>query len=543
MALEATFQPSSWGQPMGSSTSETQIQDPATGLIKRYSTSSNGQKNFMGYLDPETGKTFSSYSKKPTAQSLQNWGQTTTGGFNPGSSGGSGGSGAFSLGQAAAQSAQASPVEFFLGSAPTLKGVDLSGAIGDFRNVFNQLNSGVNPNFSVDTNQLASDAKAVAQKLNLSPGQIKQMISGINPSIGEVTAQAAAAAATLNDPEKIGKQANRMAEILNKKYIDQFDSVMPGYKQNMEKTNQITSNYLAGKIPQDVVDQIFRNSAAKGFTTGLYGGGIGRNIVARDLGLTSLQLQSAGAGLLDQTAKLAATVGRETMPVSGESFVGQLITNPATIFSTIAQYNHVDPTAIFNAVYVKPQDVYNTMASMAQQSTMARAQFEASKLISPTQVFSALTDQAQYNSQIANSNALNSWQSQALPGQFDISTGKYIGFKPGERLDTRPTPPGYEAQVGAGSASAAVAGGGAAAQLASLQKPTMSSAYNPRGNPAANARYIQQLSADMAAYNDRKASLEQQAAYEAQQSAQTAQQRTFALQNWMGSAYTPQLRG
>jgi len=344
-----------------------------------------------------------------------------------------------------------------------------------------------------------------------------------------VTSQAASAAAQLNDPTKIGQQAGKMASILNQKYIDQFDSAMPGYKQNMQKANDITSNYLAGKIPQDVVDQIFRSSAAKGFATGLYGGGIGRNIVARDLGLTSLQLQSAGAGLLDQTAKLAATVGREMMPVSGAEFASQLITNPATIFSSIAQYNHVDPTAIFNAVYVKPSDIYNNMANMAQQSTMARANFEASKLVAPSQVFSALTDQAQYNSQIANSNALNAWQSQALPGQFDITTGKYVGFKPGERLDNRPTPPGYQQQIGGGTL-----GGGAAAQLAALQRPTMSSSFNPKGNPAANARYFDQLAADTAAYNQRKADLESQIA-------QQSQQQSFAVQNWAGSAYRPQV--
>ena len=360
-------------------------------------------------------------------------------------------------GLSSAGQAQATPVEFFLGASPTMQGVDLSGVMGDFRNTFNQLNSGVNPSFFVDQNQLASDAKSIASTLNLTPTQIKNMISGINgapklTSISEITSQAASAATTLNNADKIAGQASEMANKLNQKYINQFNSAMPGYQQNMAKANKITTDYLAGKIPQDVVDQIFRSSAAKGFATGLYGGGIGRNIVARDLGLTSLQLQSAGAGLLDQTARLAATVGRETMPITGAEFASQLITNPASILSAITSTanantailnrDHVDPTAIFNAVYVKPSDVYNNMANMAQQSTMARANFEASKLISPSQVFSALTDQAQYNSQIANANALNAWQSQALPGQFDVKKGQYVSFKPGEYLATRPNLPG-----------------------------------------------------------------------------------------------------
>jgi len=404
-----------------------------------YMSSPASRKTFEQVSAPGPG---SLWANMPNSSQYKDTGGVRTPAKNVfGGGGGSAGS-RLGAGLSGASQAQATPVEFFLGAAPTMQGVDLSGVMGNFRNTFNQINSGVNPNFFVDQNQLVADAKSAAQKLNLSPAQIKSMIAGINPSISDVTNQAAAAAAQLNDPTKIGTQANKMAEILNKKYIDQFDAAMPGYKANMAKTNEITSNYLAGKIPTDVVDQIFRSSAAKGFTTGLYGGGLGRNLAARDLGLTSLQLQTAGAGLLDQTAKLAATVGREMMPVSGAEFVNQLITNPATIFSTIANYNHVDPNAIFNAVYVKSSDVYNNMANMAQQSTMARANFEASKMVPPSLVFGALTDQAQYNSQISNSNALNAWQSQALPGQFDIKKGQYVSFKPGEYSATRPNLPG-----------------------------------------------------------------------------------------------------
>jgi hypothetical protein len=63
-------------------------------------------------------------------------------------------------------------------------------------------------------------------------------------------------------------------------------------------------------------------------------------------------------------------------------------------------------------------------------------------MVPPNLVFGALIDQAQYNSQISNSNALNAWQSQALPGQFDIKKGQYVSFKPGEYSDTRPNLPG-----------------------------------------------------------------------------------------------------
>jgi hypothetical protein len=52
--------------------------------------------------------------------------------------------------------------------------------------------------------------------------------------------------------------------------------------------------------------------------------------------------------------------------------------------------------------------------------------------------------QAQYNQQIAAQNSLNAWQGQALPGQFDIQKGQYVGFQPGTYSSTRPLPPGVK---------------------------------------------------------------------------------------------------
>jgi hypothetical protein len=167
-------------------------------------------------------------------------------------------------------------------------------------------------------------------------------------------------------------------------------------------------------------------------------------MVAKDLGLTSLQLQTAGANLLQQTAQLASQVSQAIRPVTGAELASRFITDPTQLFSTMANYNRVDPTSIFNAVYVPTRQVYDQMASMAQQSTLSRANFEASKMISPSQVFDTLVTQAQYNQQIAASNAINAWQSQPLPGQFDIQRGQFVGFQPGTYSATRPMLPGTE---------------------------------------------------------------------------------------------------
>ena len=439
-----------------------------------------------------------------------------------------------------------------LPNAPKLSGVDYSGVIENFKTTFDQLNAGVNPNFEVDQSQLLADVKRMAEKLNMSPEEIKDYIAKINPSSEEIIA----------DYEKFADTAastgNKIAAALNEKYQNSFESAMPGYKANMAKANELTSTYLSGKLPQSVVDATVRGAAAKGFTTGLLGGGIGRNLVARDLGLTSLQLQSAGANLLQQTSQIANSVLQATMPVTGAQFA-----DPTAMFSASMSMKRVDPSAIFNSVYTPVSAIFGSMANMAQQSTMARASFEASKMVQPGAVLSTLTQQAlynqqiemqnqlnnwetsktmaiqnqqisernamtqwsaqrdqslynqqlaernamtqfeaattqaqynqqlaernamtqfgtattqaqynqqlaernamtqfdvdltqaQYNQQIREQNKMNAWQSQALPGQFDISKGKYVGYEPGTYSDTKPTAPGAAAAQGQGLAA------------------------------------------------------------------------------------------
>jgi hypothetical protein len=297
-----------------------------------------------------------------------------------------------------------------LPNAPTLQGVDYSSALNQFRNIFNTVNTGVNPQFGVDASKVANDAKSVAASLNLSPEQIKAMVAAVNPSTGEIVSDTEQALKTLNDPAKIAQTASAIASGLNKKYQDEFESAMPGYKANMAQANALTSSYLSGKIPQDVVDSVVRSAAAKGLATGLYGGGIGRNMVARDLGLTSLQLQTTGANLLQQTANIATAVAQATMPVTGEGIAQRLMTDPNQVFSNMASLKRVDPTSIFNAVYVPTKQVFDSMLSSAQQSTQNRAAFEASKMIAPSSVFNTLIQQAQYNQQISTQNALDQWE-------------------------------------------------------------------------------------------------------------------------------------
>lgn len=71
-------------------------------------------------------------------------------------------------------------------------------------------------------------------------------------------------------------------------------SVLPGFEGIKGKIGQNITSMVSGQLPQDVQDLIRRNSAASATYGGFGGTGMGRNLTARDLGLTSLKLTEQG---------------------------------------------------------------------------------------------------------------------------------------------------------------------------------------------------------------------------------------------------------
>lgn len=111
-----------------------------------------------------------------------------------------------------------------------------------------------------------------------------------------------------------GNQANfadiaKLAAGVNTFNQDQLnaliDRVLPGARQQIQQT---LSSQLRGEIPQDVQNAIFRSNAERTATGNAFGGGgFSRNVTARDLGLTSLDitnkaLSSAESWLAKATA-------------------------------------------------------------------------------------------------------------------------------------------------------------------------------------------------------------------------------------------------
>lgn len=75
----------------------------------------------------------------------------------------------------------------------------------------------------------------------------------------------------------------------------QLRRAIPGYDQLIQQAGQNIGSALKGELSADVQSQIQRSTAGRALQGGFGGGtGFGRALTARDLGLTSMQIQNQG---------------------------------------------------------------------------------------------------------------------------------------------------------------------------------------------------------------------------------------------------------
>jgi hypothetical protein len=83
-----------------------------------------------------------------------------------------------------------------------------------------------------------------------------------------------------------------------------LNKILPGYTDMVKEGSKSTLSLLRGEVPQDVQDQIRRNSAFQSLSSGFGGSGMSKNLTARDLGLTSLDLIGKGENSAQRWAGL-----------------------------------------------------------------------------------------------------------------------------------------------------------------------------------------------------------------------------------------------
>jgi hypothetical protein len=95
---------------------------------------------------------------------------------------------------------------------------------------------------------------------------------------------------------------------------EMLDRFVPQWRTQRDTAGAINESMMKGEIPRDVANRLQRDAAFIGLQAGGYGGGANtRSVTARDLGLTSLDLQQRGmAGAERWTTMMAGLMPEQT---------------------------------------------------------------------------------------------------------------------------------------------------------------------------------------------------------------------------------------
>jgi hypothetical protein len=224
----------------------------------------------------------------------------------------------------------------------------------------------------------------------------------------------------------------------NQAYQQAISSIDPSLMNQISSISNIASSYLAGNIPQDVQDQIQRATAQMSMAGG-YGptSGMGRNLTARDLGLTSLNLQQMGTSMAGTSMGMAQAMTPSFTPVSSLLFTpAQLLarTDQASYYNTDL-YNQRE---ILNSGIANAAAAAGSMSGAGMTSALSGLGTQFSKLFGsggalnqPTNnLFSGLTSSGTASSGATDPNSAN----------YDLNTNAgieaYLGLPAGSMSDT-----------------------------------------------------------------------------------------------------------
>lgn len=108
---------------------------------------------------------------------------------------------------------------------------------------------------------------------------------------GEQSAAIAANQSMLPAAQKLAGDVN----LFNQSQMEgAFNQALPGYDRIKQQVADNISALTKGQIPDDVANEIFRRTSSQAYAGGFGGSGMARNLSARNLGLTSLDLMGQG---------------------------------------------------------------------------------------------------------------------------------------------------------------------------------------------------------------------------------------------------------
>lgn len=97
------------------------------------------------------------------------------------------------------------------------------------------------------------------------------------------------------------------SNLANAADIDRLlNSILPGYTEMLAQGSKNTLSLLHGEVPDDVKDQVQRNSAYQSLIGGYAGTGMSKALSARDFGRTSLDMMTLGTNSAQLWERIAS---------------------------------------------------------------------------------------------------------------------------------------------------------------------------------------------------------------------------------------------
>ena len=173
--------------------------------------------------------------------------------------------------------------------------------------------------------------------------------------INQQSEQESAIAGNLANLGKAGELANLTAQADQDTLNALLARTMPNYQEMISGAGGAVQDMIAGRLPNQDQQMIMRRAAERGQSIGLGGSAAGRNLTARDLGLSSLQMTQAGLGAFSQLSSnvrnnfMANPMSVSSMYVSPAQRISNAIGEQQTQYNALVAKRQSDAANSFQS--------------------------------------------------------------------------------------------------------------------------------------------------------------------------------------------------
>jgi hypothetical protein len=188
-------------------------------------------------------------------------------------------------------------------------------------------------------NQGAAWSKSYLKNSNAALSNYGTAISNLAAQAPQKELDAAQAGLTFNQNNlaNYGNIANTLSNQDQAQRLAMLTAAMPAYTQGMNQATENAQQQMQGLVPADVQASLGRSSAFNALSSGVGGAsGLGRNLTARDLGLTSLQLSQQGTQNFQNLAQNQYNMGVAGLQTTAANVMGNYGVNSGQAMNAAA---------------------------------------------------------------------------------------------------------------------------------------------------------------------------------------------------------------